>query len=77
MVLLFLIGILFLAAATALLVRAVTLTRDTRVTNHSFVDGRAVAFQGNGRYRRAFPFGRVTAPKHGHARMHRLHIRSF
>ena len=25
--------------------RPVTLTRDTRVTNHSFVDGRAVAFQ--------------------------------
>jgi len=25
--------------------RSVTLTRDTRVTNHSFVDGRAVAFQ--------------------------------
>ncbi len=25
--------------------RAVTLTRDTRVTNHSFVDGRATAFQ--------------------------------
>jgi hypothetical protein len=25
--------------------RAVTLTRDTRVTNHSFVDGHAVAFQ--------------------------------